>query len=71
MLKTILTFISLAEQALEHGVPPQRIGEIDILRRLQRMGEEIGEDEIDKFNELRSSLESAMADLIKADSHAA
>ncbi len=70
MLKIIVNFINLAQRALEHSVPPQRIAEIDIMRRLQRMGEEIGEDEIDKFNELRSSLESAMADLTRAASHA-
>jgi len=71
MLKVILSFIDLAETALEQGVPPQRIGELEVLRRLQRMSEEIGEDEIDKFGELRSALESAMADLTRAESHAA
>ena len=50
MLKLILRFVALAEATLEDGIPPQRIAELDVLRRLQRMGEEIGEGELDKFS---------------------
>jgi V/A-type H+-transporting ATPase subunit A len=69
MLKLILRFVVLAEAALDNGVPPQRISELDVLRRLQRMGEEIGEDELEKFSDLSEGVESAMAGLRKA-SHA-
>jgi V/A-type H+-transporting ATPase subunit A len=70
MLKLILRFITLAEAALENGIPPQRIGELDVLRRLQRMGEEIGEGDLGKFSDLSEGVEAAMASLRKA-SHAA
>ncbi len=70
MLKLILRFVTLAEAALGDGVPPQRIAELDVLRRLQRMGEEIGESELEKFSGLSESVEAAMANLRKA-SHAA
>ncbi len=53
----------LAEAALERGIAPHRIAEIEVLRRLQRMGEEIGEGELEKFSELSQSLEAAMAGL--------
>jgi V/A-type H+-transporting ATPase subunit A len=70
MLKLILRFVALTEAALEDGISPQRIGELDVLRRLQRMGEEIGEGELEKFSGLNESVEAAMASLRKA-SHAA
>ncbi len=70
MLKLILRFIALAEDALANGVPPQRIAELDALRRLQRMGEEIGENEQEKFSDLAESVEAAMASLRKV-AHAA
>ncbi len=70
MLKLILRFVALAEDALERGVPPAQIAEIGVLRRLQRMGEEIGEDELEKFAALTESMEAAMANLGKAASDA-
>ena len=71
MLKLILRFIALAEAALERGVAPQAIAELEMMRRLQRMGEEIGEEQLDKFGDLGASVETAMAALGKATSHAA
>ena len=71
MLSLILHFIKLAETALANGITPQKIAELPVLRRLQRMGEEIGEDQLDKFPELGAALETAIADLEKAGSHAA
>ena len=66
MLKLILRFVTLAETALDNAVPPQRIAELDVLRRLQRMGEEIGESDLAKFADLGESVEVAMAGLRKA-----
>jgi len=71
MLKLVLHFITLARAALDRAVPPQQIAQLAVLRQLQRMGEEIGEDQLDKFAELRSALDAAMADLGKAAGHAA
>jgi V/A-type H+-transporting ATPase subunit A len=70
MLKLILRFVTLAEEALERGVLPQQIAELDVLRRLQRMGEEIGENELKKFSELSESIEAAIGSLGKAPAHA-
>jgi V/A-type H+-transporting ATPase subunit A len=71
MLKLILRFIGLAEAALERGAAPQQIVELDVLRRLQRMGEEIAEGQLEKFSELGMAVEAAMAKLGKEASHAA
>jgi V/A-type H+-transporting ATPase subunit A len=69
MLKLILRFVTLSEQALERSVPPGEIAELDVLRRLQRMGEEIGEDESEKFSDLSERVEAAIANLGKAAAH--
>ncbi len=71
MLTIILDFIDQAQAALERGAPPQAIADLGILRRVQRMGEEIGEDQLEKFTELRTALETAMAALGKTASNAA
>jgi V/A-type H+/Na+-transporting ATPase subunit A len=71
MLKRILRFIALAEAALQNGVAPQAIAELPVLRRLQRMSEEIGEGQLEKFAELGVSVDAAMASLQKASPHAA
>ncbi len=71
MLKLLVRFIALAEAALERGATLQAIAELPVLRRLQRMGEEIGEDQVQKFGELGMGIEAAMAGLGKAPSHAA
>jgi V/A-type H+-transporting ATPase subunit A len=70
MLKLILRFIELAEAALDRGAEPQAMAELDVMRKLRRMGEEIGEDELDRVVSLGAELEAVMANLGKADSHA-
>ena len=50
MLKLILRFIDLAEAALERGVAPEALAELASLRKLQRMGEELGENELDQMS---------------------
>ena len=47
------------------------MAELEVLRRLQRMGEEIGEGELEKFAQLSAALETAFGGLGKAPSHAA
>jgi V/A-type H+-transporting ATPase subunit A len=65
MLGLILRFVTLAEDALARGVPAQAMAELPILRRLQRMGEESGEDRLEAFAELGTAVETAMAALGK------
>jgi V/A-type H+/Na+-transporting ATPase subunit A len=71
MLKLILRFIDLAGIALDRGITPQAIAELDVMRRLQRMGEEIGEDNLDRIPLLLAELESQLAQLNKVTSNAA
>lgn len=71
ILQLILRFVDLAQAALERGAAPQTIADLPVLRRLQRMGEEIGQDNLAAFDALRATLESAMADLGKGTPHAA
>jgi len=70
MLALILRFVELSERALAAGASPAAISELPELRRLQRMGEEIGEDRLGAFDELREALERAMAALTTGDTHA-
>ncbi len=70
MLKLILRFIELAEAALGRGAPPQVIAELNVMRKLRRMGEEIGEDDSDRMQSLHTELEAAMAHLENAKSNA-
>jgi V/A-type H+-transporting ATPase subunit A len=71
MLKLILRFIELAQAALARGAAPAAMAELAVLRKLQRMGEEIGEGALDQFAALRAELEAAMARVDKAPPHAA
>jgi len=58
MLDLLLKFITLAEQALEAGASPADIAAIPSLVRLRRLGEEVGEDELEKIEELRRKMEA-------------
>jgi V/A-type H+-transporting ATPase subunit A len=71
MIKIIIQFITLAEAALERGVSPQAIAGLDVLRRVQRMAEEIGEDRLEGYEELSATVENAIAGLGRADADAA
>lgn len=71
MLRLLMRFIELSDDALEHGAKPDEIAELPVLRRLRRMGEDIGEDAIDQFETLRADLDRAMASLHKGQSDAA
>jgi V/A-type H+-transporting ATPase subunit A len=70
MLALILRFVELSEKALAGGVSPQAIADLPVLRRLQRMGEEIGEDDPAGFDALRATLERVMAALAAGGVHA-
>ena len=63
MLRLVIRFIDLAFEALERGADPEDIAALSVYRRLQRMGEEIGEDEIERFDDLRSELDDQLGGL--------
>lgn len=59
-------YILLAEKAVDQGVTVDKIGSLPITRRLQRMGEEIGEDEMELFQTLEHELEAVFHELTAA-----
>ena len=64
MLRLVMRFIVLAREALAAGTRPERIGALAVHRRLQRMGEEIGEGQAGRYAELWSQLEREFAPLL-------
>ena len=67
MMKMIDRFIDLSENAIKMDVSAESIAALPIMRRLMRMGEEIGEDDLDKFKELRSELDGAFTQLMHTE----
>jgi V/A-type H+-transporting ATPase subunit A len=64
MMRLLGRFVDLAEAALAGGIEPERIAGIGCLRALQRMGEEIGDDELPRLAELEARLERDFAQLV-------
>lgn len=65
MLKTIFDFGDGAEELLTIGVPLFKIEELPVFFEIKRMKEEIGNDELHKFDELASRIEENFSDLRK------
>ncbi|MGA7800290.1 MAG: V-type ATP synthase subunit A [Gammaproteobacteria bacterium] len=70
MMNLITRFIDLALNAVDNNVPLDRITDLPVLRRLQRMGEEIGENQLEEFHQLSTTLESAFGALEGESAHA-
>jgi V/A-type H+-transporting ATPase subunit A len=71
MMRLISRFIELSQQAIERQVDIENITSLPILRRLRRMNEDIGEDDMDKFETLRKEMENIFAKLVsEAEQHA-
>jgi V/A-type H+-transporting ATPase subunit A len=64
MMRIIGRFIELATQAVAAGVAPDRLARLECLRPLARMGEEIGNDEPEKFEAVGAALEAEFHALI-------
>lgn len=56
MLLTVMDFIRLAEKAVQAGTPPAELVKLPLYARLQRLGEEFGEDQIKRLELLRRQL---------------
>lgn len=69
MMRLISRFIELSQQAIERRVDIENITSLPILRRLRRMNEDIGEDNMDKFATLRKEVESIFAKLVSEAEH--
>jgi hypothetical protein len=57
--------VELAESATAAGIRPDRLARLACLRPLQRMGEEIGNDELPRFAALQAAMESEFAELAR------
>ena len=66
MMRLIDRFIELAGEAVAAGATPEQLTRLACLRLLQRMGEEIGDGELERFAELRGALESELGALIRS-----
>ncbi len=67
MMQLLSRFIDLSQQAIEQGADIEAINNLPLLRRLRRMSEDIGEEELELYDALRKELENAFASLIKKD----
>jgi V/A-type H+-transporting ATPase subunit A len=65
MLKTIFDFGDGAGNLLKLGIPLFKIQELPVFSRIKRMREEIGNDELHKFDELTLEIEKEFGDLKK------
>jgi hypothetical protein len=63
MLRLLMHFIDRAGDALTAGARPESIGEVAVLRRLRRLGEELPEDSPDEFTRLWSAIDRELAEL--------
>jgi V/A-type H+-transporting ATPase subunit A len=66
MMRLTGRYIELATQAVAAGVSPDRLAHLDCLRPLVRMGEDIGNDELEKFDAVAAALETEFHALIPA-----
>ena len=63
MMRILGRFVDLAERAVGSGVHPDAIASLACLRPLQRMGEEIGNDEVARIAILAADVEREFASL--------
>jgi V/A-type H+-transporting ATPase subunit A len=59
MMRLLGRFIELAEKGVAQGRLPEDLGRMEVFRRLQRMGEDIGEGQQERFRRLEDDLEHA------------
>ena len=63
MMQMINRFIKHSERAVEMNISVESITALPVMRKLMRMGEEIGENDLEKYNDLRVELDDAFAQL--------
>lgn len=70
MMNLIVRFVEQALRLVEQGVDLAAINALPVLRRLQRMGEEISEQALDEFQTLSRQLETELGQLEGSAAHA-
>lgn len=63
MLQLMSRFVDAAQRSLAQGTKCADIAAMPILRKLKRLGEDIGDDEIEKFEALKIDLDDAFGQL--------
>jgi V/A-type H+-transporting ATPase subunit A len=66
MMRLLGRFLDLAQEAQAAGVHPDEIAKLPCLRLLQRMSEEVRNDELAKLAELQAAVEREFASLARA-----
>ena len=70
MLSVLLHFADRADAAVAAGVPPARLAALPLLRQLQRLGEEFGEDDLLRLRQLPRQIDYEFDQLRPVASHA-
>ncbi len=70
MLSVLLHFADRADAAVAAGVPPARLAAMPMLRQLQRLGEEFGEDDLLRLRQLPRQIDYEFDQLQTVASHA-
>ncbi|HEY5683250.1 MAG TPA: V-type ATP synthase subunit A [Sulfuricaulis sp.] len=71
MMKLLARFIEQAEAAVAEGMDPGALAHLPVYRKLARMGEDLPEEALEKYEQLATELEQAFTRVSKADAHAA
>lgn len=66
MMQMINRFIRLSRNAIELNHSVESISALPVMRKLRRMGEEIGEDDLEHFDDLREELDQAFEQLTRS-----
>jgi V/A-type H+-transporting ATPase subunit A len=70
MISILLAFMDRAEAAVQSGISPARLAEMPIVRQLQRLGEEFGEDDLRRLTLLPKQLDYEFDSLQPVTAHA-
>jgi V/A-type H+-transporting ATPase subunit A len=63
MLRLLMRFVDLAEEAVSQGTTPEALQALPVFRTLQRLGEELSEERVDQVSELYAELDRGFASL--------
>lgn len=66
MMNLVMHFITRAEQALQDGATAQDVADLSTRRALQRMGEDLGEDRLDDYQNLWRAIDEDFAQIATA-----
>jgi V/A-type H+-transporting ATPase subunit A len=71
MMRLVGQFIEAAEKAVQQGTTPERIVQSDVYRRLTRMGDEIPEDDWERFSMLDREIQQGFEEAADSGSESA